>query len=98
MNQGPIREASPDGDYEYIIGSCSCLAGDVFCVAKFDQPLQIGDRLHVMDSGGYTMVKLNWFNGLKMPSIYCRRGDGEIVQLNQFGYDDFKATLSRTSL
>ncbi|HIF9152802.1 carboxynorspermidine decarboxylase [Photobacterium damselae] len=95
---GTIREASLDGDYEYIIGSCSCLAGDVFCVAKFDQPLQIGDRLHVMDSGGYTMVKLNWFNGLKMPSIYCRRVDGEIVQLNQFGYDDFKATLSRTSL
>ncbi|HIF9217601.1 TPA: carboxynorspermidine decarboxylase [Photobacterium damselae] len=95
---GTIREASLDGDYEYIIGSCSCLAGDVFCVAKFDQPLQIGDRLHVMDSGGYTMVKLNWFNGLKMPSIYCRRVDGKIVQLNQFGYDDFKATLSRTSL
>ncbi|HIF9101275.1 TPA: carboxynorspermidine decarboxylase [Photobacterium damselae] len=95
---GTIREASLDGDYEYIIGSCSCLAGDVFCVAKFDQPLQIGDRLHVMDSGGYTMVKLNWFNGLKMPSIYCRRVDGEIIQLNQFGYDDFKATLSRTSL
>ncbi|HIF9499932.1 TPA: carboxynorspermidine decarboxylase [Photobacterium damselae] len=95
---GTIREASLDGDYEYIIGSCSCLAGDVFCVAKFDQPLQIGDRLHVMDSGGYTMVKLNWFNGLKMPSIYCRRVDGEIVQLNQFGYDDFKATLSRASL
>lgn len=32
-------------------------------------------------------------NGLKMPSIYCRRVDGEIIQLNQFGYDDFKADV-----
>lgn len=93
-----IREASDKGRYDYVIGSCSCLAGDQFCVAKFDQPLQIGQRLHVMDSAGYTMVKLNWFNGLKMPAIYCQRTDGEIEQLNAFGYDDFKRMLSRWSI
>lgn len=93
-----IREASDTGRYDYVIGSCSCLAGDQFCVAKFDQPLQIGQRLHVMDSAGYTMVKLNWFNGLKMPAIYCQRTDGEIEQLNAFGYDDFKRMLSRWSI
>lgn len=92
---GAIREASENGKYEYVIGSCSCLAGDQFCIASFDQPLKPGDRLHVMDSGGYTMVKLNWFNGLKMPSIYCRRQSGEVVELNTFSYEDFKATLSR---
>ena len=41
------------------------------------------------------MVKLNWFNGLRMPSIYCRRSNGDVQKLNEFGYQDFKDALSR---
>ncbi len=93
-----IFEANSEGDHEYVIGSCSCLAGDQFCEAKFDEPLEVGQRLHIMDSAGYTMVKLNWFNGLKMPSIYCERSSGQIEKLNEFGYDDFKCSLSRWSI
>ncbi|MCG9659145.1 carboxynorspermidine decarboxylase [Vibrio mediterranei] len=93
-----ILEANAEGDHEYVIGSCSCLAGDQFCEAKFDEPLEVGQRLHIMDSAGYTMVKLNWFNGLKMPSIYCERSNGQIEKLNEFGYDDFKCSLSRWSI
>ena len=90
-----VKEACENGQHSYIIGSCSCLAGDQFCETQFDQPLKIGDKLHLMDSAGYTMVKLNWFNGLKMPSIYFKRIDGDIELLNSFSYDDFKATLGR---
>ncbi|WP_022941844.1 carboxynorspermidine decarboxylase [Psychromonas hadalis] len=90
-----IKEASNNGRYPYVIGSCSCLAGDQFCETQFDSPLEIGQKLHLMDSAGYTMVKLNWFNGLKMPSIYYKRVNGEIELLNEFGYQDFKATLGR---
>ena len=90
-----FAEADEAGAFPYIIGSCSCLAGDVFGEANFNQPLQIGDRITVKDSAGYTMVKLNWFNGLKMPSIHFKRTSGDIETLNQFGYDDFKATLGR---
>ncbi len=93
-----VREATAQGEYEYVIGSCSCLAGDQFCVTKFAQPLQIGQKLHIMDSAGYTMVKLNWFNGLKMPSVYCERRDGQIIKLNEFGYQDFKRSLSQWSV
>ncbi len=93
-----IAEASDDGKHEYVIGSCSCLAGDQFCVTQFDEPLKIGQRLHILDSAGYTMVKLNWFNGLKMPSIYCERSTGEIQKLNEFGYEDFKRSLSQWSV
>ncbi|MGF1723813.1 carboxynorspermidine decarboxylase [Photobacterium nomapromontoriensis] len=93
-----IAEASETGAHQYIIGSCSCLAGDQFCVTQFDEPLQIGQRLHILDSAGYTMVKLNWFNGLKMPSVYCERINGEIQTLNEFGYEDFKRSLSRWSI
>ena len=90
-----VREASTDGKYPYVIGSCSCLAGDQFCETQFTQPLQIGQKLHLMDSAGYTMVKLNWFNGLKMPSIYFKRAEGEIELLNEFAYEDFKGSLGR---
>ncbi|MFV0574695.1 MAG: carboxynorspermidine decarboxylase [Vibrio sp.] len=93
-----IGEASENGAHEYVIGSCSCLAGDQFCVAKFDQPLEIGQRLHILDSAGYTMVKLNWFNGLKMPTVYCERSNGDIQKLNEFDYQDFKRSLSRWSV
>ena len=90
-----ILEASENGEHHYVIGSCSCLAGDQFCEAQFEEPLVIGQKLHLLDSAGYTMVKLNWFNGLKMPSVYCERTTGEIEILNQFGYDDFKRSLSQ---
>ena len=90
-----VKEASDTGTHPYIIGSCSCLAGDQFCETQFDEPLKIGQKLHLLDSAGYTMVKLNWFNGLKMPSIYFEKVDGEIELLNEFGYEDFKATLGK---
>ncbi|HBV75805.1 MULTISPECIES: carboxynorspermidine decarboxylase [Vibrio] len=93
-----IGEATENGEFEYVIGSCSCLAGDQFCVAKFDKPLEIGQRLHIIDSAGYTMVKLNWFNGLKMPSVYYKRSNDDIQKLNEFGYDDFKRSLSQWSV
>jgi carboxynorspermidine decarboxylase len=93
-----ILEADGEGEHEYIIGSCSCLAGDQFCVTKFVKPLEVGQRLHILDSAGYTMVKLNWFNGLRMPSVYCRRSNGEIEHINEFSYDDFKRSLSLTSI
>jgi carboxynorspermidine decarboxylase len=89
-----IKESSEHGEYEYIIGSCSCLAGDIFCTARFDQSLKIGDQLHIIDSAGYTMVKLNWFNGLRMPSIFLQRTDGSMRLVNEYHYSDFKRFLS----
>ncbi len=87
--------ASPDGAHEYVIGSCSCLAGDAFGRARFAEALRVGDRLRVLDSGGYTMVKLNWFNGLRMPAVYCERANGRLELLNQLGYEDFERSLGK---
>lgn len=93
-----IGEASAGGAYQYIIGASSCLAGDIFCTARFDAPLAVGDRLHILDSGGYTMVKLNWFNGLRMPSVYVQRTDGTVELINEFHYEDFKRVQSLRDL
>ncbi|KAB2824516.1 saccharopine dehydrogenase NADP-binding domain-containing protein [Aliivibrio finisterrensis] len=81
------------GQHHYVIASC--LASVQFCERQFDQPLAIGQKLHLADSAGYTMVKLNWFNGLKMPSVYCELTTEKIEKLNEFGYTDFKRSLSQ---
>ncbi|MGL5996359.1 MAG: carboxynorspermidine decarboxylase, partial [Pseudomonas proteolytica] len=60
----------------------------------FDQPLAIGDRLSFIDTAGYTMVKKNWFNGLKMPSIVVKQLDGTVEVVREFGYDDYLSSLS----
>ena len=83
-----------EGDHAYQICGKSCLAGDIFGEARFAAPLQVGDRISVADAAGYTMVKKNWFNGVKMPAIAIREEDGTIREVRGFGYEDYKASLS----
>ncbi len=83
-----------EGDYEYMVCGKSCLAGDIFGEFKFDRQLQVGDRLSFIDAAGYTMVKKNWFNGVKMPSIAVRQLDGSVELVREFGFDDFVNGLS----
>ena len=88
------RMLPDNGPEEWMICGKSCLAGDVFGEFRFAQALQPGDRLSIQDAAGYTMVKKNWFNGVKMPSIAVRELDGTTRLVREFGYDDFAAALS----
>ncbi len=86
---------APDtGAHSWMICGKSCLAGDIFGEFHFDAPLKAGDRVSFQDAAGYTMVKKNWFNGVKMPGIAIRELDGKIRSVREFGYDDFVAALS----
>lgn len=82
------------GDHPYQIAGKTCLAGDIFGDAKFDRPLEIGDRISISDAAGYTMVKKNWFNGVNMPAIAIRDLDGTIRPVREFTYDDYRDSLS----
>ena len=82
------------GGHEWMICGKSCLAGDIFGEFRFPQALQPGDRLSIQDAAGYTMVKKNWFNGVKMPGIAIKELDGSIRMVREFGYDEFAAALS----
>jgi len=90
-------EGSQQGDHRYMIAGKTCLAGDVFGEFHFHKPLQIGDQIHFSDAAGYTMVKMNWFNGLKMPSIMIKRLDGRYETVKAFDYHDFKYNLGSDS-
>ncbi len=87
---GRIETAGP---HHWQICGKSCLAGDVFGEFSFPEPLKVGDRLSIADAAGYTMVKKNWFNGVKMPSIAIRELDGSITLSREFGYADFVGNL-----
>jgi carboxynorspermidine decarboxylase len=85
----------PDaGEHEIMVCGKSCLAGDVFGTFRFPAPLKAGDRISVQDAAGYTMVKKNWFNGVRMPSIAVRELDGSVRLVREFAYADFAAALS----
>lgn len=81
-----------DGEYEYTLAGGACLAGDLFGNYGFREPLGIGSRVIFPDSGAYSMVKANWFNGINLPTLYTLEPDGELRLLRRFGYQDFLHT------
>ncbi len=87
-------DESDTGKYQYMVAGRSCLAGDVFGTYHFQDKLQIGSEIRFADAAGYTMVKKNWFNGLKMPAIAVRRLDDTVEVIRRFSYADFLNSLS----
>ncbi|MCG5487145.1 MAG: carboxynorspermidine decarboxylase [Sinorhizobium meliloti] len=83
-----------EGPHSYIICGKSCLAGDVFGEFRFAEELKVGDRISFQDAAGYTMVKKNWFNGVKMPAIAIRELDGSVRTVREFTYADYEQSLS----
>tara|TARA_R110002051_G_scaffold1609_1_gene8865 strand:+ start:16444 stop:17580 length:1137 start_codon:yes stop_codon:yes gene_type:complete len=90
----PAKISPNVGDEEWMICGKSCLAGDIFGEFRFNAPIKVGDRLSFQDAAGYTMVKKNWFNGVKMPSIAIRELDGSTRMVRDFDYSDFASALS----
>jgi len=80
--------------YDYRLGGQSCLAGDILGDYSFDNELKIGGRLVLMDMAHYTMVKMNSFNGIKLPYIILVKKNKEIEIIKEFDYFDFKNRLS----
>jgi carboxynorspermidine decarboxylase len=87
-----IKDGVKQG-HRYTVAGKTCLAGDVFGDFHFQKPLKVGDQIHFADAAGYTMVKMNWFNGLKMPSICIKRLDGRHDTVKTFDYKDYKFNL-----
>ena len=92
--QTPAKMDSKSGKNEYIIAGKSCLAGDIFGTYKLAGKLKVGSKVKFADAAGYTMVKKNWFNGVKMPSIVVKRLNGKTEIIRQFLYTDFVKNLS----
>ena len=80
--------------YEVVLGGPSCLAGDVIGKYKFKNLPLIGDRIALLDQAHYTMVKTNFFNGIKLPSIALWDSETDDIDIiKQFSYKDFENKL-----
>jgi carboxynorspermidine decarboxylase len=77
------------GVYPYVLAGCTCLAGDVFGEYTFDAPLAVGSRITFLNMGAYTLSKAHRFNGVGLPTIYTRRGDGTLVMIKEDTFDEF---------
>jgi carboxynorspermidine decarboxylase len=80
---------SQTGEYEYLLAGSACLAGDVFGVYAFEEPLQIGARIIFPDMGAYALVKANMFNGINLPTLYVLHEHGALEAIKQFDFNDF---------
>lgn len=92
-----IEGASSDpvkGKPTYRLGGSSCLSGDFSGPWSFDHELREGDRIVFEDMIHYTMVKTNFFNGVKHPSLGILKPGGEFRMVREFGYSDYKNKLS----
>lgn len=82
-----------EGTYGYRLAGPTCLAGDVIGDYYFRQELKEGDPVVFGDMAIYTTCKNNTFNGMPLPDIWKQTVKGELVQLTQFGYEEFKRRL-----
>lgn len=80
--------------YVYRVAGRTCLAGDLFGNYRFDCPVELGSRLHFTNVGGYSMVKKNYFNGIRMPAIYHKAFNGELRRVTAPSYEEFRDALS----
>lgn len=78
-----------DGELEYLLGGSTCLAGDVFGVYRFAEPLEIGARVVFSNAGAYTLSKAHTFNGVNLPSVYALDRSGSLTLKKRFGYGDY---------
>jgi carboxynorspermidine decarboxylase len=79
----------PTGRYSALLAGSTCLAGDLFGEYRFNQPLQVGERLVFKHVGAYSLVKANRFNGYNLPDVYIADED-QIKRIKQYSYQDYR--------
>lgn len=71
--------APKEKNFEYCLAGASCYAGDLFGYYSFEEPLQIGSKVVFCDTGHYTTVKNNMFNGIPFPTL--------VLYSQKYGYE-----------
>lgn len=79
--------------YNYQISGCSCYAGDIFGDYSFEKPISIGQKIIFMDTGSYSMVKNNFFNGINFPSIVTYSKTEGLKLIKSYDYNSFLNNL-----
>lgn len=86
----PLYGSMDRGEYMYLLGGPTCLAGDVIGEYAFSAELKENTLLLFGDMAIYSICKNNTFNGMPLPEIYLEKLDGTTESIKRFGYEDFK--------
>lgn len=89
QRQPELYEHDAEGDYPVILAGSTCLAGDIFGEYRFNQPLQVGDKVIFRNVGSYSLVKANRFNGYNLPDVYIAN-DNQLRLIKQDTYQDYR--------
>ena len=77
------------------LGGPSCLAGDIIGDYKLPDGPQIGQKIAFLDQAHYSMVKMNSFNGVALPSIWLWNSEtDELRCVKEFDWTTFRDRLS----
>jgi carboxynorspermidine decarboxylase len=89
QRQPELAEHDADGLYPIILAGSTCLAGDIFGEYRFNQILEVGDKLIFTNVGAYSLVKANRFNGYNLPDVYLANSE-QIRCIKQHTYHDYR--------
>ncbi len=84
-----VADHADEGAFEYILAGSTCLAGDLFGVYRFDEPLETGSRVVFDHAGAYTLSKAHAFNGVGLPSVYALDRSGALTLKKRFTYGEY---------
>ena len=85
-----VRDDLKEGEFSYLLGGISCLAGDIMGEYAFKKELKKGDKLVFLDQAHYSIVKNTTFNGVRLPSFGFLTKDNKLEIVKTFSYEDFK--------
>ena len=87
---GKQISALQKGEFAYLLGGNTCLAGDIMGEYAFTRPLKRGDKVVFLDQAHYSIVKNTTFNGVVLPKLLFLRADGVLELVRDFGYEEYK--------
>lgn len=78
------------GEFAYLLGGNTCLAGDIMGEYAFKNELKRGDKVVFLDQAHYSIVKNTTFNGVILPNLFFLRQDKSLELVREFSYEDYK--------
>lgn len=87
--EGEQISALREGEFAYILGGNTCLAGDIMGEYAFKNELKIGDKIVFLDQAHYSIVKNTTFNGVRLPSLALLNSKNELKIVREFDYETY---------
>ncbi|KAA6226463.1 MULTISPECIES: carboxynorspermidine decarboxylase [unclassified Campylobacter] len=78
------------GEFAYLLGGNTCLAGDIMGEYAFKKPLKRGDKIIFLDQIHYSIVKNTTFNGVRLPNLMFLNAKNELKMIRKFDYEEFR--------